>query len=343
MAEAAITPGTPAPAREPGWRRILPALALFLLVPAVPYLRVLFPMEQTILLVAPGIAVLALLAWWQGGRAWFAVTWVALSAWMLTRPVAGVTGYDELSRGWAVLLAAMFGIMGLAQPGRRFFPRGLGTVAATFVGALTVILASSISPARVQRTLADEIDRRLAAATANWDATRQSREWQEFAQKSPSVAKLWEEVEEDWQMIGERSLPLFPALLALESLAGLALAWGLFHRLSRARVGPPLAPLREFRFGDQLVWGLLLGLAVVVIPSLAALRGLGMNLLLFFGALYVLRGLGVLTWFLAERRLAMAMLYVLAFVAWPLFGLLSLGVGLGDTWIDWRSRARPIT
>lgn len=343
MTAVAMPAGAPAPAREQGWRRILPALALFLLVPAVPQMRMLFPMEQTILLVAPGIAVLALLAWWQGGRAWFAIVWVALSAWMLSRPVAGVVGYDQLARGWAVLLAAMFGVVGLALPGSRFFSRGLAAVAATFVAAVAVVLASSVSPARVQRTLADEVDRRLSIAMASWDAQRQSREWQEFAQQNPSLAKVLEEGEAAWRDVPDRALPLFPALLALESLAGLALAWGLFHRLSRARVGPPLAPLREFRFGDQLVWGLLLGLAIIVIPSLSALRGLGMNLLVFFGALYVLRGLGVLTWFLAARRLALAMLYVIAVFAWPLMGPLSLGVGLVDTWVDWRSRAQSIT
>lgn len=334
---------TPAPAREQGWRRIIPALALFLLVPAVPQLRVLFPMEQTILLVAPGVAVCALLAWWRGGRAWLALTWLLLCAWMLWRPLAGVAGYDLLARGWAILLAAMFGVMGVVQSERSFFTRGLSAVAATFLAALVVILVSSVSPARVQRTLADELDRRIATSSATWDATRQSREWQEFAEKNPKLAELWEQGEAQWRKLPDRALPLFGALLALESLAGLALAWGLFHRLSRTRVGPPLAPLREFRFGDQLVWGLLLGLAIVAVPSLSALRGFGLNLIVFFGALYVLRGLGVLTWFMAARRLAVAMLYVLTVFAWPVMGLLSLGVGLGDTWIDWRNRARPIT
>lgn len=306
-------------------------------------MRVLFPMEQTMLLVAPGVAVCALLTWWRGGRIWLALTWVALSAWMLSRPLAGVAGYDPLARGWAVLLASLFGLVGLVYPGRRFFARGLSAVGATFVVAVMVVLASSISPARVERTLSDEFDRRVAAASANWDATRQTREWQTFTERNPSLAALWEEGEAQWRAIPDRALPLFPALLALESLAGLALAWGLFHRLSRSRIGPPLAPLRDFRFADQLVWGLLLGLAIIVIPSLSALRGFGMNLIVFFGALYVLRGLGVLTWFMAARRLAVAMLYVLAVIAWPVMGVLSLGVGLGDTWIDWRRRARPIT
>jgi hypothetical protein len=27
----------------------------------------------------------------------------------------------------------------------------------------------------------------------------------------------------------------------------------------------------------------------------------------------------------------------------PLLGALAFGLGLGDTWLDWRSRARPTT
>ena len=43
--------------RERGWRLILPALGLFLLVPAIAASRIIFPVEQTILLVGPAIGV----------------------------------------------------------------------------------------------------------------------------------------------------------------------------------------------------------------------------------------------------------------------------------------------
>jgi hypothetical protein len=60
----------------------------------------------------------------------------------------------------------------------------------------------------------------------------------------------------------------------------------------------------------------------------------------FFSALYVLRGLGVLAWFMADRRLALAMLILLALLFTPAVGALALALGLGDTWLDWRGRAR---
>ena len=333
--------GAPATAtRERGWRLILPALGLFLLVPAFAALRVLVPVEQTILLVGPAIGVCALVAWVQGGRVWLALTWLLLSAWMLFRPLGAGLAFEFMARGWAIVLVSMFGIACLLGGRKLFLSRALSAVAATFIFAGAVVLVSSVSPGRVQRTLADELDRRAAPLNAQLQATRMSPDWDTFVSTNPRFAALIEQMLESWNRMPDLTVSFFPALLGLESLAALALAWGLFHRISRTRVGPPLSRLRDFRFGDQLVWGLLVGIVLVVIPTLGALRGLGLNLIVFFGALYVLRGLGVLAWFMAERRLALAILIILGILFTPAVGALALGLGLGDTWVDWRGRAR---
>ena len=144
---------------------------------------------------------------------------------------------------------------------------------------------------------------------------------------------------------------MFPALLALESLAALALVWATYHRLSRKRIGAPLAPLSEFRFNDQFVWGLIVGLVILVLPNLAGMRGLGANLVLFFGALYAVRGLGVLAWFMSPGTFATAIVAgavlvfvpvvnVVAVLGFMTLGVTALGLGVGDTWADWRNRAR---
>jgi hypothetical protein len=195
----------------------------------------------------------------------------------------------------------------------------------------------------VERTLSDELDRRIAPWQAQWLATSQTREWQEFVSENPRLATLVEKGLASWSGLPDVTVVIYPALLALESIAALALAWGLFHRISRTRLGPPLGRLRDFRFGDQLVWGLLAGIVLVIVPSLEAFRGLGYNLIAFFGALYVLRGLGVLAWFIHARRLAVVILILLAFVFPPFIGILALSLGLGDTWLDWRGRARQLT
>lgn len=335
--------GGAAPVRERGWRRLLPALVIFLLAPAIPQLRVLLPLEETVLLVVPAMAVCALIAWYNGGRFLIAGIWVALAVWLFFRAPGGLDDYESLARGWAILLASVFGVLSLVGGSRPYLSRALVTLPVTFGLAATVILVSSVTPARVQRTLADEIDRRVAASALAWEVSSQTPQWQRFAADHPTISRLVEDSELQWRKLPDRTLQLFPALLALESLAALALAWALFHRVSRTRIGPPLSPLREFRFGDQLIWGLLAGTAMAVIPSLGALRGLGLNLMVFFGALYALRGLGVLIWFLGSHRVALALLIVASVILWPVVGVLSLGLGLGDTWIDWRGRLRQPT
>ena len=313
------------------------------MVPAIDPIRVIVPVEQTILLVGPAIAVCALVSWVQGGRAWLAVTWLLLSGWMLLRPLDSAGPFEYMARGWAILLVALFGVVCAVGGRRLFLSRALSAVGATFIFASAVLLISDVSPARVGRTLSDELDRRIAPWQAQWQATSQTSEWEAFVAENPRFAALVEQGLASWSRLPDVTVTIYPALLALESIAALALAWGLFHRISRTRLGPPLGRLRDFRFGDQLVWGLLAGIVLVIIPSLEPYRGLGYNLIAFFGALYVLRGLGVLAWFIHARRLAVAVLILLAFVFPPFVGILALSLGLGDTWLDWRGRARQLT
>jgi hypothetical protein len=147
---------------------------------------------------------------------------------------------------------------------------------------------------------------------------------------------------------------IFPSLLALESVIALAIAWSVYHRLSRTRLGPPLAQLKEFRFNDQLVWGLILGLLILFLPKLAFVRDLGRNLLVFFSAIYAVRGLGVLSFFTAPGTLAVTATVGFAMLWWPvlnaiaalgfmILGVAAFGLGLGDTWADWRNRPKTTT
>jgi hypothetical protein len=333
---------TPAP-RERGWRRLLPALLLFLFVPVVPLLRVFVPIEQTFVLLTPALAACTLVGWWAGGRLTLALIWVAMAVWMLTVRTPGQPAYDALARGWAVLLAASFGLVCLLGARRPFFSRALtATGIALGVALLLRAFATADAPS-LQATMETEFARRVDASFAEWNSMANTREWRDFARRNPELVAISDQAERQLRAMPAVTARVFPALLGLESLAALALAWSLYHRVSRARIGLPLAPLREFRFNDQLIWGLIVGITLAVLPTLDALRDVGINLLVFFGALYALRGFGVLTWFLAPGRLVTALLIGLAILAWPLLGVFALGLGLGDTWLDWRSRARPTT
>ena len=76
---------TDATPRERGWRRLLPAIVLFLFVPAVPQLRAMVTIEQTLLLMVPALAVCSWLAWRAGGRLWLALAWTGAAFVLLTQ------------------------------------------------------------------------------------------------------------------------------------------------------------------------------------------------------------------------------------------------------------------
>jgi hypothetical protein len=135
-----------------------------------------------------------------------------------------------------------------------------------------------------------------------------------------------------------RSASLLPALLALESLAVLALGWGVYRRLTPVQIGPPLSPLTEFTFNDQLVWGLAVGATLCLLPAFVEGRSAGYNLLLFFGALYLIRGIGILGWIARGRYVYIVILGLLPQV----FVIVTLALGLGDTWLDLRKRAKAV-
>lgn len=347
----------PAPAAaERGWGKLLLAVAAFLLLPAIPQLRALLPVEQTLLLLVPAIAACALVGWWAGGRAFLAIAWVAMAVLVSAgnAPAAGDASFYNLTRGWGLLLAGAFGLICLFGAGRPLFSRALAALGLTLVLGLGMSFAGPLSPGGVVSTVSHELARRNAESmgTLSTFIAQHPDDWKQLSAKVPQMSQLPGETKKQLDAIADWGARLFPALLALESLAALALAWATYHRLARKRLGAPMRPLRDFRFNDQLVWGLIVGLTIVLLPNLAWLHTAGSNLLLFFGALYAVRGFGVLSWLLTPRRLAVTFAIGFVMLWWPvlnafavllflLLGVAALALGLGDTWADWRHRPRP--
>jgi hypothetical protein len=105
---------------------------------------------------------------------------------------------------------------------------------------------------------------------------------------------------------------------------------------------PEIGGFGDFRFNDQLVWGAVIGVSLVVFPFPDPANNLGGNLVLLFGGLYLCRGVAV-AW-CQVRRLSGAALMAIAFsvlflLPVALGGLISLG--LADTWLDFRRRLAP--
>ncbi len=337
MAEVATTQ-----TQKKSWRPLLWGFAAFLILPQLPFFELIVPVTQTIVLLVPAVAVCAMLGWKLGGRAALVLILVALSGWILLHPVGSPgTPYDQMARGWAILLAASFGLLSILwNSNTPFFARALSAVAVATVIGFTIALGTPSGIARFQHAAGEELTKRASTTIAQLQQGMATPEWRELAAKIPALDTWNDESEAVMREIPDRAASFLPALLALESLAALALGWGIYDRLSQVKIGPTLGPLIEFRFNDQLVWGVAVGATLCLLPAFAEGRNAGLNLLIFFGALYLIRGLGVLAW-VARGRYAVIIILSLIPQACVMLGVLALALGLGDTWLDLRRRARP--
>ena len=78
-----MTAAVPAGQKQGSWRQLGFGLGAFLLLPLIPVVRSIVPIEQTLLLIVPAVAVCALVGWKLGGRAALAVIWLVLAVWIL--------------------------------------------------------------------------------------------------------------------------------------------------------------------------------------------------------------------------------------------------------------------
>lgn len=330
--------------RERGWLHVILALVAFLLLGLPPFTAAL-PVSDMLLLLLPVFAACWVAGWARGGPAVPALFWTVMAVVVLRSPLGGTSHYAAMARSWSLFVAGAFGALCVLGRQESLVHRALtATAIALLVGAAMLALPPGRF-ARAEHALTTELAARNAEAIA---AMQQSVS--EIAAQSPSAGAsaraLAARSPAQLLSVSAVAAPLAPALLALESLAACALAWAMYHRFSRARLGAPLARLREFAFGDQLVWGLVAGCALVALPPLRPLATTGWNLIAFFGSLYVVRGYAVFTWFIPHRAaLESAVLATLAIVTLLLSLIVvpaAFGLGLSDTWFDWRRRVGQV-
>lgn len=135
-----------------------------------------------------------------------------------------------------------------------------------------------------------------------------------------------------------------PALEFASMLLAVVLAYSLAAWLAvRLELDlPPGRPLRLWRPWEELIWVLIGSLGVGLVGA-GWLRDLSLNLMVVMVLLYAAQGLGVTRFYM--HRLELARLLEVAIYALLLFtagiALAALaGLGLVDTWFDWR-RLRP--
>jgi len=297
----------------PGWSWVRAGwllLAAISLSPVSPLLLVLIPLAllllafhgRTYLTLAVAITILVLA--FQGGDA--DAGWFAGRAWAL---VAG---------GSFVLAALIRDRVGLLSRALMAVGAGVGLVAGLAI---------------VQPDMAGQIDWWFAseirrAATAAWELLNSLSGDDRQALATLEIAMgRWVDFQQD----------TYPAFLSLATVAGLSVAWFLAFRDRGASLGP----LREFRFADHLVWLLVGGLVLLVLPFGTVAFRLGENAALFMGVLYLLRGVAILVWIgaMAMTSAWSAVFWVLAAVLlYPVAVGVALVLGLSDTWIDIRGR-----
>ena len=171
-----------------------------------------------------------------------------------------------------------------------------------------------------------------------WEATRQAGlMMRAIVERVPDAFNAYEPV--------VRVVALtWPGILALQALAGLALAWQLHLRLTSPALGAPLARFRDFSIGDLWVWGIVAWLGVLILPVSGTLEVAGTNLGLVASTLYVLRGAAIVVTFAEAFGISVTALVIAAgaaaALALPLLfvlpGLCTLGIT--DTWYQYRRR-----
>jgi hypothetical protein len=135
---------------------------------------------------------------------------------------------------------------------------------------------------------------------------------------------------------------VFPAMIGIASMAALGVAWWVRTRLV-GEGDQGLGPLRDFRFNDHLVWLLIGGLLLLFVQWGDAFARLGSNAIVFMAALYMLRGAAVFVFLSGGLSvIGYALMLVGLIVAAPVFMSMAVLIGVGDTWLDLRSRVRGL-
>jgi hypothetical protein len=145
---------------------------------------------------------------------------------------------------------------------------------------------------------------------------------------------------------------LFPAFLALFSLAGFAFATAVYHRICIAPRGLAPGRFRDFRFSEHLGWVAAAPLAVILLTEWAGAKRVAANILVVAAALYAMRGAAVLGFRISLLQLSGVFTFTLAAVlavlvvfslefTLPAILTTTIIIGVLDSGLDLRRRWAP--
>lgn len=254
--------------------------------------------------------------------------WIVAGVLLSAFALYSVGPLATVSRGWALMTGSIFLGVTLAKPAWSVTSRALASIILAMVAGVAGLSISG-GVASLDGLVRGHFAAASEAALADMQATMPNAPW---------VGDVANATEQIAQVQGD----VFPALLALQTLAALALVSWWIRRIGRSDAPAfKLGRLREFRFNDNLIWLLIAGLLLLVVPTGTVGMRIAANALVFMGALYAIRGLAVFV-FMARAAPAVPTiifgLLALIFLS-PFVVTGALVMGVGDTWLDVRGRA----
>jgi Predicted membrane protein (DUF2232) len=302
----------PEPA-SPGWPRAL-ALLGCVLVLSTPVVH------ASVLIAAPLLLLLAV----RGLRGIPVLLAMILSTLILATGVRDGVWYAE--RAWSVLIGGGFLGLTMVVPGWRVASRAMGAVFGSLAVATGVLSVRRDAWGALDAAIGNGV--RSVADTSLDAMTGLSS----GGGLSPTLVTALHQT-------AEAQAVVYPALIALASLAALGVVWWARTRLTGGG-DQALAPLRDFRFNDHLVWLLVAGLLLLLSQWGDALVRVGSNAVVFMGVLYALRGAAVFVFMSGGLSMFGCLTFAVGFVlAAPVVLAVAVLIGIGDTWLDLRARA----
>ncbi|MFH1571529.1 MAG: DUF2232 domain-containing protein [Gemmatimonadota bacterium] len=128
-------------------------------------------------------------------------------------------------------------------------------------------------------------------------------------------------------------------LLSVLLLAVLAYRLGAWAAPRLRLPVPDPVPVRDWRLWDQLIWVLIAGMAAALIAAEGLAGDLALNVIAVMGVLYAVQGFSVsrfYLWRMGAPRPLEFLYYAVLLLTSGAAALVLAGVGLMDTWFDWR-------
>src|SRR5437868_6404958 len=200
--------------KKQSWWPLFWGLLALLVCPFLPFVEAVIPIQQTLLLLVPIVAACSIIGWKLGGRLALVVIWLAFSVWMLLQP-AGERGtqYDQMARGWALLLAASFGLVSFWGTAAPFFARALASVGVAIGIGFLIALTSPSGMARFEHAAGEEMTRRASATIERVQAGLDDPDSRAVLERFPGLESVDEQAIEVMREVPAQSATLLPALL----------------------------------------------------------------------------------------------------------------------------------